>query len=310
MIVDYYLVTVILLSHNHLPFIRQAVNSVIDQNIDFPIKLIVLDDGSTDGTAELLLSEFSENPMIELHFSERNQGPGQNGKRLTTMKLGKYVAFLDGDDAWTYEQKLQQQVAFLELNPEYVGAFHDAYIKAPANQVELQSAKSGFKTYSQMHHYAKNYFLEDALNRVIIPNSSVVYRTSCYDRAQIRSLAQFKLSGGWMQSVVVLKHGMMKYFNEPWSVYHDHGSGITKTTDSTVFNQNNIGFYLELLKDPFYSQFKRVIFNNVAREYAYMLLADKGTLARSPLIAKYIKYSLKQIWADASFFLKTPHRNV
>ncbi len=305
-----HLVTVILLSYNHLPYIEKAVNSVLDQQTDFQIKLVVLDDGSTDGTAELLRSKFGENPQIELHFSEQNLGPGQNGKRITTMKMGKYVAFLDGDDTWAYENKLQRQIAFLEMSPEYVGAFHDGRIEAPADDVTFHSAKSGFKAYSQMHRYAQDYFLEDALNRVIMPNSSVVYRTSCYERERIRSLAQFKLSGGWMQSVVVLKHGKMKYFNEPWSVYHDHSAGITKTTDSTVFNQNNIGFYLELLKDPFYANFKRTIFDNVAREYAYMLYADKGSSTRGTLIAQYVRYSLKRMWAEVIFFLKTPAQHV
>lgn len=106
-------VSVVLASYNHVRFIKQAVESVLNQTMsDF--ELLIFDDGSTDGTPEVVekindkrLSLIKLNPNRRFH--PRNMG--------IKMARGKYIAFQNSDDVWL-PNKLIQQVEFMEKNKQ------------------------------------------------------------------------------------------------------------------------------------------------------------------------------------------------
>ncbi|MFA5770206.1 MAG: glycosyltransferase [Patescibacteria group bacterium] len=107
------LVSVVLASYNHARFIEKAVRSVLNQTMsDF--ELLILDDGSTDGTSEVVekihdkrLKLFKLNPNRRFH--PRNMG--------IKMAKGKYIAFQNSDDVWL-PNKLEHQVEFMEKNKQ------------------------------------------------------------------------------------------------------------------------------------------------------------------------------------------------
>lgn len=105
------LVSVIIPVYNGEKFLAEAINNVIAQNYQ-PLEIIVVDDGSTDKTAQIA-TEFRE--VIHYIYQE-NQGPAT--ARNTGIKLaqGEIIAFLDVDDLWS-ENKLQIQVNYLVNNP-------------------------------------------------------------------------------------------------------------------------------------------------------------------------------------------------
>jgi glycosyltransferase involved in cell wall biosynthesis len=112
------LVSVVLASYNHAPFIKEAVESVLNQSLD-NLELLVLDDGSTDGSADLVAKIKDRRlKLIRLHpnrrFHPRNLG--------IKMAKGKYIAFQNSDDVWS-KNKLHQQVNYLEQNRETVVCF-------------------------------------------------------------------------------------------------------------------------------------------------------------------------------------------
>lgn len=301
-------VSVIVLTYNHASFIEQAIDSVLAQKTDFDVDVLVLEDGSTDGTQDVLNQKYAAAPSVQLLLADKNVGPKENGKRLFNLQLGKYIAFLDGDDYWSFEGKLQQQVDFLESHPTYAGAFHDATIRSEHGSAEKLSQKIGFRRYSQMFKYRDDYTMEDAIGRVIVPASTVVYRTTAFDMQEVMKLARFRLSGAWMQSLVVLRSGPLKYFNEEWSVYRDHAGGITKTKSSRQFNSDVVLFLEQLVVEAPYAPFKRVIFENINREYRYILhqlLAGKAPNSERRKAAWALcRYTCKQLMAEFRYFLK------
>jgi len=105
-------VSVIIPTYNRANFLIDAVESVIAQSYqDF--ELLVIDDGSTDNTKQLLTSY---KKRIRYHFQEnRGVSSARNlGMQLTS---GQYVAFLDSDDHWL-PQKLEKQIEIMEREPE------------------------------------------------------------------------------------------------------------------------------------------------------------------------------------------------
>ena len=104
-------ITVIIPAYNSSATILRAINSVINQTFrDF--ELIVIDDGSTDKTLELL-GYFEGNEHIRIISFKENRGV--SGARNAGMReaTGKYIAFLDADDYWL-EDKLEKQFDFME----------------------------------------------------------------------------------------------------------------------------------------------------------------------------------------------------
>jgi glycosyltransferase involved in cell wall biosynthesis len=114
------LVTVLILTYNHEKFIAQAVDSVLMQRVNFDIEVLVGNDASTDGTAAILdtYNKQGKNDLRIINHSA-NLGGLKNEQMLFENAKGKYICFLEGDDYWTDDLKLQKQVDFLEANSGY-----------------------------------------------------------------------------------------------------------------------------------------------------------------------------------------------
>lgn len=108
------LISVILPTYNRAHFIEQAIISVLSQT-GVTFELIVIDDGSTDTTAEILQGILDPNLRI---ITQENQG--RSAARNNGLKLarGKFIAFLDSDDRYL-PGKLVRQVTYLNAHPEH-----------------------------------------------------------------------------------------------------------------------------------------------------------------------------------------------
>lgn len=123
------LATVCCTTYNHEKFVRDAIESFLTQETDFPFEIIVHDDASTDGTAEII-REYADRyprlirPIIQAE-NQYSKGGLINPRFVFPKARGKYLALCEGDDYWTDARKLQKQVTFLENNPEYVITYSD-----------------------------------------------------------------------------------------------------------------------------------------------------------------------------------------
>lgn len=112
-------VSVLVKAYNHAPYVRQTIQSVLDQSFqDFEI--VVTDDGSTDATPEILGS-FTD-PRIRLDVSPRNLGISAAMNATIARARGRYFAILNSDD-WALPDRLQRQVAYLDTNPGVSAVF-------------------------------------------------------------------------------------------------------------------------------------------------------------------------------------------
>lgn len=106
------LISVIMPAYNARPYLDQAIRSVLEQ--DYPhIELIVVDDGSTDGTPELA-EQFGERVRV---MRQKNAGPAAARNRGIAASRGELIAFLDADDVWL-PGKASMQVRYLQDHPE------------------------------------------------------------------------------------------------------------------------------------------------------------------------------------------------
>ncbi|MCK3685171.1 glycosyltransferase [Maribellus sp. YY47] len=113
------LVSVCMITYNHEPYIREAIEGVLKQKCNFPIELVIGEDCSTDNTRIICNDYAKEHSFIKLLPSDKNLGMLPNFFRTINNSAGKYIAICEGDDYWIDPYKLQKQVDFLETNPDY-----------------------------------------------------------------------------------------------------------------------------------------------------------------------------------------------
>ena len=106
------LISVILPTYNRADWLTQAVDSVLNQTYA-PVELIVVDDGSTDGTADLLTAY---GPRLTV-LRQVNSGVSAARNRGIREAAGQWIAFIDSDDCWL-PQKLVRQAAFIQEHPQ------------------------------------------------------------------------------------------------------------------------------------------------------------------------------------------------
>lgn len=119
------LLSVCLITYNHANYIKEAIDGVLMQKVNFSWELIIADDFSTDGTREIVLEYKKKYPdFITLILQEKNVGPAKNWMDLITYPKSKYIAYFEGDDFWTDPHKLQMQVDILEANVKFSFCCH------------------------------------------------------------------------------------------------------------------------------------------------------------------------------------------
>jgi len=135
------LVSVIIPVYNGERYLAEAIESVSAQTYR-PIEIIVVDDGSTDNSADVAKS-FTNFQVRYCYQTNSGQGAARN--RGVDLARGSFLAFLDADDVWLADKLTSQMMAF-ENNPDldmvfgHVSQFHspeiDVHLKAKMNREE------------------------------------------------------------------------------------------------------------------------------------------------------------------------------
>lgn len=100
--------------HNAAEFIAHAIESVIAQSVR-EWEMLVVDDCSTDSSTEVIRGYASRDSRVRLIHLPANSGPAVARNRAIESAQGRYIAFLDADDAWD-PRKLEKQLTFMEEN--------------------------------------------------------------------------------------------------------------------------------------------------------------------------------------------------
>ena len=303
--------SIFVFSCNHAQFIEKCIRSVLEQKCTYNYKIYVFDDCSTDGTAEIVKKLAVENPgSISFYENEKNMGVLHSVRKAIGLPCrAKYFAFLDGDDYWCYDGKLQAQIDFLEANPEYSACFHDAEIHQMNNSGNaefLKKTKIGWKTYSQMNKYYPDFEPQMLVTRTIIPTSTLVCRWKNLE-SFMHNYRFKEFSFRWALELELIKNSKFRYFNECWSVYNDHVGGISKRGSLFDFKRNNINILESLLEDDFYRFYAPEIYQTICSEFRMMIKSDEGLRLSKreyrKLLSEYRGYQRKEIKAEKRQFL-------
>jgi glycosyltransferase involved in cell wall biosynthesis len=162
-------VTVLMAAYNEERFIREAIESILNQTYqDF--EFLIINDGSTDGTRDILLSY--NDPRILVVDNEENLGLTRSLNRGLALARGEYIARQDANDI-SHPDRLKLQIAFLERNPEV------AVLGTQMNFIDIKGRnKKGWARRKPLTRLGTKY--------AIIFNVPVNHATVVYSRKIIR----------------------------------------------------------------------------------------------------------------------------
>lgn len=127
---DFPLVSVICHVYNQREYVDAALCSVLRQETNFPFEVIVRDDASTDGTAEIVAKYAQIYPGVVRTVLEPENRYRLGVKPIATtfpLARGEFIAYCEGDDHWLGRDKLQRQVAYMRTHPQ-CGLVHGNYL--------------------------------------------------------------------------------------------------------------------------------------------------------------------------------------
>lgn len=164
-------VSVCVITYNHEKYIRQCLQSIVDQVTDFNFEVIVGEDCSIDATRKIVLEYANKYPdVVKPILHDNNVGGTKNILIVHEHAVGEYIAHIDGDD-FMLPGKLQIQADALDNNPDCSMCVHDMRLLDDRNQ-------SYRKSWSRVIPRKSNveFFL---MNLSFFMHSSKMYRSEC-----------------------------------------------------------------------------------------------------------------------------------
>jgi len=132
------MVSICCTAYNHENYISDTIKSFLMQKTDFSFEILIHDDASTDGTAEIIKAYEQKYPtIIKPIYQIENQyskGIDVTCDYLYSRAKGKYIALCEGDDYWIDSNKLQKQFNYMEKHPACSLCIHAAEVVSAANK--------------------------------------------------------------------------------------------------------------------------------------------------------------------------------
>jgi glycosyltransferase involved in cell wall biosynthesis len=216
-------VSIVLPTFNRANLLKLSIESVLCQSFQ-RWELLVLDNGSTDGTSNLLKELVEKDSRIRYFQIPRSNLPGISYYLNFGIKSsrGKYIARLDDDDTWCFEDKLKQQVEFLDSNPDYV-LVGGGVIMVDSNNKEF-------------HRYIKKEKDEEirkyALLSCPFDHPTIMFRKDISE--SIRNYKNLKVAEDWDFFLRLGKAGKFYNFQEYYTNYLQAGQNISLKDDREI----------------------------------------------------------------------------
>jgi len=280
------LVSVIMITYNHEPYIAQAIQGVLIQKTDFPIELIIGEDCSTDRTREIVFDYQKKYPeQIRVITSVKNVGMMNNSNRTLASCRGNYIALCEGDDYWTDPHKLQKQVDFLEDNPDFAICFHNMQIIYEGKPHLNRISNTRQKEITTINNLAYGNY---------------IYTASCIFRNNLHEIPDWFHQcpvGDYPLHLLNAQYGRIKFIDEIMGVYRVHQGGIWENKSYSYRLEESIKM-LEIIRTKFDKKINKTLNSNLYN-YSYKLAIYHLMEGN---IAKY-KFYFSKIRGGKHFFL-------
>ena len=222
-----YTVSVIVPNYNHAPYLKQRIESILNQSFqDF--ELILLDDCSTDGSRDIM-EGFRSNPHVShIVYGETNSGSAfRQWDKGIELAQGEWIWVAESDDyaESTFLEQMMNEVAKVpDCSLAYAATW---WVDENGNRLWNNSKGAG------VHVHRSEDFIRQRLatNCPIANVSECIFRRDCYRPEESHRYEQMRLCGDWLFYVLLAKQGAVVEVEEPLSYYRQHSSNISSEAE-------------------------------------------------------------------------------
>jgi glycosyltransferase involved in cell wall biosynthesis len=214
--------SVLTLTYNQAPFIAACMESVLAQQTNFPIRHIIADDGSSDGTQGIVLDYASKHKHIVPVFQKKRSCGPRNVRALFGMARTEYAALCEGDDYFTDPCKLQTQIDYLDAHPDCALCFHPVRVVYEGEP----DKERVYPPVEELPRGVREYYYFSELAKVnFIQTNSVMYRWRF--REGLPEWFHPELTqGDWYWHLLHAEKGKIGFLNKIMSVYRRHPQAV------------------------------------------------------------------------------------
>lgn len=207
-------VFVVVPSYNHATFVEQCLRSIIGQT-SRPAKLLVIDDGSNDGSPAIIESVLRDAPFPSDLIARENRGLCATLNQALELSSGEYFAYLGSDDVWL-PTFLEKQTRLLASRPKAVLAFAHAYLVNDNDEV--------FDSTAEWTAFADGDLQPLLLRGTIFSSPGVLYRRSALSNERWNEGARLEDYEMYLRLSV---KGEFARNNEVLCAWRIHGSNVS-----------------------------------------------------------------------------------
>jgi glycosyltransferase involved in cell wall biosynthesis len=304
-------------TYNHKEYIKECLDSFVNQQTKFEFEILVHDDASTDGTTDIVKEYEQKYPnLFKCVYQSENQFNKINSLTdiLFKMARGKYLTVCEGDDYWCDPYKLQKQVDVLDKHTDCMvcHTWHKLGVYNPDsdNYEEKLAPKDGHGYYPEKITSVREVFKN---------NLRVKVRTICFRnifKANKNVLPNWFYSvkyGDVPLSFILGQYGDFYFLDEEMAVYRQTETGVsTKGKEKSNWTFNHFWAWIDIwcYADKMYKEKYHTETINTIRGFYKRILAaykysSKQRLKLSYKVLFHLKQPIGQRIKDAYFCLTT-----
>jgi len=271
------LVSVVIPSYNHSDYVAQAIESVLDQN--WPnIDLIVIDDGSTDGSPDVIREVHKRRGGFRYVFRE-NKGLINTLSEGLNLSRGEYFCELASDDYFPPDS-VKKRIEFLQKNLNFVAVFGDGFL------IEERNLRSScfLKNKHRRLFNQSDQILEMLSGTFPVFSTGLIRRQALLEVGGFDS-ENFRYYEDLDTPIRLASLGRLGFIDAPVIFRRDHATNVSKTTPHIRLEK--VIFYRKLYQDNTFKPYRKIIKKQLTREYLkfgrYLAHAD-GNLSKEKIL--------------------------
>lgn len=209
-------VSIVMCTYNGEQFIRQQLDSIINQS--YPVyELIVQDDCSTDSTPDIVKEYATRYPFIKLHINEQNLGYNHNFLAALLRATGDAIAIADQDDIW-HTDKIKKQIE--KLNEGYSFVYHNSLLFESNISQPIARRHKDTPVISELRLIMKPF----------IPGHECLFTKEALPLIRQLYLQENKLAYAYIIAIACSTLGNICYLNEDLVYWRRHAGAATHIT--------------------------------------------------------------------------------
>lgn len=286
--------TVLMVSYNHENYIKDAIESVLEQKTKYSFKIHIFDDFSQDNTRKIINEYVKKYPKLIIpFFQEKNKGAQGNIWDAYNSVDTKYCILLECDDYWCDKTKLNRQIKIMEKHPECSFCGHNC--KVVTLNEEAREYDNNALICTNPILKKKNIFGYDDF-RYIFGGGYSPYVSARLVRTESIGIKNIKYKESFLfdhtQFYYLLLKGKYYYIDRPMSVYRRTGQGTCSIEEPLTFLNTFIQNSLDFNKETNFEIADKIFSDCILQSEFRLLLYRRRNVQKLELLAKPNKLNI------------------